>query len=258
MKKVRYTTQVPTLNEFIDTDGTPFVIDEQTGNVYLKTLGNDIVSINSGSSANVMLNWYETSPLARTVTLVEYAPAPFSINFVKHELASGSIDFTLKINGTAVGGLSNIGVSATPTTTNPTSGFAVSTGDKLTMTLSNNSSPVGLSLTVVALSGSSGHVTIPLYQEVGTAQTVTLVGYAAEGFTIDKAVHKTESGTISANFKINGTSITGLSAVSVGSTQTTTNATGANTVSPGDKVSVTLSSPSTCVGLSLCLIGSKS
>lgn len=60
--------------------------------------------------------------------------------------------------------------------------------------------------------------------------------------TIHSATFETDAGTVTAAIKINATSVTGLSAVSVTSTEATTSASGANAVAEGDNVTLSLSS----------------
>lgn len=88
----------------------------------------------------------------------------------------------------------------------------------------------------------------------GIDASFTLDQYAAFPYMIHSAVYQTSSGTITANVKINGTSITGLSALSLTSSEGgPTSATAANSVAVGDTLSVTLSSNSTALKLSLKL-----
>jgi hypothetical protein len=87
----------------------------------------------------------------------------------------------------------------------------------------------------------------------GADDVFPLLEYAQFGFTIDKAYYKTDSGTITAEVAINGTAVTGLSALSLTSTQGNSTATAANTVTAGDKVAITLSSNSSADTVSICL-----
>jgi hypothetical protein len=87
----------------------------------------------------------------------------------------------------------------------------------------------------------------------GADDVYPLLEYAQFGFTIDKAYYKTDSGTITAEVSINGTAVTGLSALSLTSTQGSSTATAANTVTAGDKVAITLSSNSSADTVSICL-----
>ena len=88
---------------------------------------------------------------------------------------------------------------------------------------------------------------------IGADDVYPLLEYAQFGFTIDKAYYKTDSGTITAEVAINGTAVTGLSALSLTSTQGNSTATAANTVAVGDKVAITLSSNSSADTVSICL-----
>ena len=81
--------------------------------------------------------------------------------------------------------------------------------------------------------------------------TVEILVRAPFGFTINSLTADDDSGTVTVAVKINGTNVTGLSAVAVSSTKATTNATAANTVATGDVVSLTFSSASTPVNVRL-------
>lgn len=76
-----------------------------------------------------------------------------------------------------------------------------------------------------------------------TAQTITLTAYAKVASTIENISIKTSQGTITANIQINGVSVTGLGALSVTSVLQTVNATAANVVAVGDRVTMVLTSP---------------
>ena len=108
-------------------------------------------------------------------------------------------------------------------------------------------------LAAVALSGSYNSLTdrptIPATADLpfqsltakditpGTAQEYTLIPKCREGLTIDSFVYKTDDGTLTGcAVKIGSTAVTGLSSLSVGTTQAETNATGANTTAAGDRV----------------------
>ena len=80
--------------------------------------------------------------------------------------------------------------------------------------------------------------------------TVYLTTYAPFAFTINSVQNiQTSSGTITAAVKINGTNVTGLSAIAVTSSSQDVNATAANTVAVGDEVTVVLSSNSSAANL---------
>lgn len=77
---------------------------------------------------------------------------------------------------------------------------------------------------------------------VGENSELTICEYAVSPFVVQKAYFKTTAGTITANIKKNGTSITGLSALSLNSTQQNATATALNTVAVGNKLTVALTS----------------
>lgn len=62
--------------------------------------------------------------------------------------------------------------------------------------------------------------------------------------TVDQITLQTDAGTLTANLKIESTSVTSLNAIAVTSTESSTSATGANTMSVGQNLSITLSSTS--------------
>lgn len=80
--------------------------------------------------------------------------------------------------------------------------------------------------------------------------TLYLTTYAPFAFTIDSVQNiQTSAGTITAAVKINGTNVTGLSAIAVTSTSQDATASGANSVAVGDEVTVVLSSNSSAANL---------
>ena len=88
--------------------------------------------------------------------------------------------------------------------------------------------------------------------------TIVLKQSAARGFTITSFVAQLAEGTCTVAIKINGVDVTGLSAVSVSGTESTTAATAANTVVAGDLVTMVLTntagSPATAgLGFSLMI-----
>jgi len=85
------------------------------------------------------------------------------------------------------------------------------------------------------------------------AQTYTLELYAQYAYTINELKIISELGTCTAAVKINGTDVTGISAVSVSATIATGTASAANTVAIGDKITMVISSPSTLDNLQASL-----
>ena len=77
-----------------------------------------------------------------------------------------------------------------------------------------------------------------------TAQTYTLDLYANYGYTINALNIISGAGTCTAAVQIGGVNVTSLSAISVSNSISSTNATGANTVSAGNKVTLVISSTS--------------
>ena len=79
--------------------------------------------------------------------------------------------------------------------------------------------------------------------------TITLRLYAHYAFTINELRIKTASGTCTVAVKIDGTDVTGVSAVAVSSTEATGTATAANSVSVGQTVTLVISSSSSVANL---------
>lgn len=87
----------------------------------------------------------------------------------------------------------------------------------------------------------------------GANNTYSLDSAAGFNYTINSVNIRTASGTITAAIKINGTNVTGLSAISVTSTPQDVAATAANTVVANDRVTVVFSSNSAATFIELTL-----
>lgn len=85
--------------------------------------------------------------------------------------------------------------------------------------------------------------------EVASNKDYPLVLSASERLVVDNLVIKTTSGSCTVALKIDGVAVTGLSAVSVTSTESTTHATAACVLSPGETLTLTVSSNSAAVNL---------
>lgn len=85
------------------------------------------------------------------------------------------------------------------------------------------------------------------------AQTYILELYANYAYTINELKVISDLGTCTVAVKINGTNVTGISAVSVSTTIATGTATAANTVAIGDKITLVVTSPSTLNNLQATL-----
>ena len=85
---------------------------------------------------------------------------------------------------------------------------------------------------------------------VTTAQTITLIEYAAYAFTINSLRNLgTVSGSVTGSLKINGNPVTGCNALSLTNTPQDATATAANTVNVGDKITFVTTGPSSLTGL---------
>lgn len=92
--------------------------------------------------------------------------------------------------------------------------------------------------TLLANSFISGQIEAPVNK------TYTLDLYSIDARTIQSLAIKTSSGTCTAAIKIDGTAVTGISAVSVTSTETVATATALNTVAIGQTITLDISSVS--------------
>ncbi len=79
--------------------------------------------------------------------------------------------------------------------------------------------------------------------------TYTLVYKATSAFTIVNMNIVLTSGTLTANLKINSTSVTSISAVAVTNSNALATATGANSVVAGDLITLVVTSANSAVGL---------
>jgi hypothetical protein len=95
-----------------------------------------------------------------------------------------------------------------------------------------------------------------VYYQTPAAGTLVLTAKAAYAFTISQIRGlKTSAGTLTLAVQINGTNVTGLSALSVTSTTQDVTATAANSVAVGDRVTVVLSGLSSAADLEFTLKG---
>ncbi len=85
--------------------------------------------------------------------------------------------------------------------------------------------------------------------EAPTAKTYTIVLQSEVAYTINEVIAQTTSGTCTVAFKIDGTNITGLSAVAVTSTPATTTASAANTIAAGSTLTAVVTVPVAAVDL---------
>ena len=85
------------------------------------------------------------------------------------------------------------------------------------------------------------------------ATTYTLELYAQYAYTINQLKIISASGTCTVAVKINGVDVTGISAVAVSSTIATANASAANTVAVGDKITLVTTSNSALTNLQASL-----
>lgn len=97
-------------------------------------------------------------------------------------------------------------------------------------------------------------IAFPIFIQTAGNFTITLDAKTAFGYTINSVRGiATSAGTITAAVQIGGVNVTGLSAVSVTSTPQDVNATAANVVSTGNKVTLVLSSNASAVNLEMTI-----
>jgi hypothetical protein len=96
----------------------------------------------------------------------------------------------------------------------------------------------------------AGLRSLTFFSEVPENSTIVLVSSARFAFTINQMFNlKTSAGTITAALQINGTPVTGLTALSVTSTPQSPSASAANVVSIGDRLTLVLTSNSSAADL---------
>lgn len=147
--------------------------------------------------------------------------------------------------GGATSNLSNAGLAGTSIVENGTgpnlSARAIEgVANHITVALDGTNHAVQIDLAPVAvIKQYNCFITAPI------ALTIPLISYAEYGFTINGVNNlKTDSGTITASIQINGVDVTGLAGLSVSSTPQSPNATAANVVVTGDRLTLVLASPS--------------
>jgi hypothetical protein len=117
--------------------------------------------------------------------------------------------------------------------------------------ISSTSNPHGVDASDVLSSGTlvglieqmTGHI------ETVADKTYVLDQSAAYAYDIDTLIIKSASGTCTAKIQIEAVDVTGISAVSVSSTEATGTASAANSVSVGDTVTLVISSNSSCLDM---------
>lgn len=222
-----------------------------------------------GSQTTVNL-WNTTSTTvnafgaATTMTIGGTPTTAITHNYSTNATATGTTKTINFGTGGAAGSTTTINIgSATGTATNITLGIPGSaTGDIWYRNASGFMTRLGIGSTSHILSIASG---IPSwqpfveqidFQDINTsiaATTYTLVLYANYAFTINELKIISGAGTCTAAVQINGTNVTGISAVSVSTTIATGTASGANSVSVGQKVTLVITSPSTLDNLQATL-----
>jgi hypothetical protein len=115
------------------------------GNVRESNLGTD-----ERSKLNlVSLNPFIGSVANGTVTLMQYAELPWTIEKVYAKTSSGTCEIAIQIDGVAVTGLSAVSVSSTEASATASGANSVAAGETVTLVISNNVDGVDLSVSLI-------------------------------------------------------------------------------------------------------------
>lgn len=105
----------------------------------------------------------------------------------------------------------------------------------------------------------SQSISFPFYMTTGANVTIPLDAKALYGYTITQIRGlDLSAGTITVAIQINGTPVTGLSALSATTTAQDATATAANVVAAGDRVTVVFSSNASATGIEFTLAATRS
>jgi len=170
--------------------------------------------------------------------------------------SSGGIQFQ-DVGGGTLGFVSTAGISmSAPFVTLGTPGADIYTNTNRIQNVGDptNAQDAATKAYVDSLNSFGIQFTLPL----GENGTYAIDQYASFAYTIESAYFVTSSGTVSASVEIDGTPVTGLTGLSLSSSQDTETATAANSVSAGDAVSIVLSSNSSAEGVSIKLTCARS
>jgi len=203
-----------------------------------------------GDISSAMSNFIAV-PSDTTYTVILRASSDCRLSRFTGKLDSGTLTVAVNINGVAVTGLTAVAISSVASDVATDSSVGeIEIGDVVSLTVSASSSPVNFSFTItleggtigdLSSSGQKDQLNLQVIQPI--AQTITVTASAFFPFSIRQVSVKTSQGTISMAVQINGTSVTGMSAISVTSTVQTVTATGANAVAISDRVTLVLTSP---------------
>ena len=113
----------------------------------------NLVTVSTGASVSYVQSltatkqgsFFSTAPANDTITLIAYSLYAFTINqLFALSTVSGTINITVKINGTDVTGLTSLTASSSSASPLATAANTVAVGDKITLVLASNSSAVDL------------------------------------------------------------------------------------------------------------------
>jgi hypothetical protein len=240
------------------------------------------VRVQNGGTANGGTDWYIWSPSTGAITIgstnVTFKPFDLKVGSTSPitgvvPIANGGTNSSTALSGSSImvsNGSSVVQGPAGTTSTvlhgnasgTPTYG-AVNVASEVTGTLPVANGGTGATTLTGYLKGNgtsafSAVAAIPVSDvtltglvefqsgmiELPAAKTYTLIGSVPYGIVIDDVRIGTFGGTLTANFQINGVSITGLSSIAVTSTRSTYAASAANSANAGTTVTMIVTSPS--------------
>lgn len=218
------------------------------------------VAANSFTAAYGYMEHY-TMPSGATAHVIRNGTsAPYNTGVITTNRSSASTDSSAVHleTGNATGTTSNSGdiklTTGTATGTRGKISLNANTVDVNSTRIINVATPSsGNDAVNKTYCDSAAQFGINSFIELPGAKEYTLIESAPRAMTIDTIKIKTNSGTCRANVRIGGTSVTGMSAISVSENQTTATATASNTVAAGARVTIVIDNISAAIDLALTI-----
>ena len=243
-----------------DATSTGSSFNGSANNTNVLTLATVNANVGSfGSATQVATFTVNGKGLITAASNVTITPAASSITGGAALTRTNDTNVTLTLGGTPSTAL----LAAASMTLGWTGTLAVSRGGSGVGTITGLIKGNGTSAFSAAVAGTdymaangSGLVEQIAFQDINTsisASTYTLLFYANYAFTINELKIISGAGTCTAAVQINGTNVTSISAVSVSTTVATGTASGANSVSVGQKVTLVITSPTSLDNLQATL-----
>jgi hypothetical protein len=225
---------------------------QSEGNIYQLVDGTNNANwaLYNGMSGSV--NGTLESPTNKTYVLDLASPSSYTINTATLVTASGTCTVSYTIDNVNITGLSSLAVTSTPQTVSAAALNVVQTGQTLRMVVSSVSSVVDLQFSLAVLKAANVD-SIGSMVEVPTNKTYIMDLSATYSYTMDYLSIQTAGGTCTAAIQINGTNVGSLSGISVTSSYQKINATSANVVSIGNKVTLVITNVSIAVDLQVSI-----